>query len=94
MGKKSLKRAMQRTVAEAARQRRLSHVAEPVTRDQAAPSPSADLTDAQVSNWRRVLSGIIGPYAYLMPESGVKEVREAMQKRCDELAAGKEVAGS
>lgn len=37
------------------------------------------LTPAQIANWRRVLLGIIGPYALLMPDNDIQAYRDKME---------------
>jgi len=37
------------------------------------------LTDEQVENWRRVLCGMIGPYALLMSREQIQLYRDRMQ---------------
>ena len=41
------------------------------------------LTPEQVKNWRRVLLGVIGPYALLMSDEEVQQVRDKMQELLD-----------
>jgi len=38
------------------------------------------LTPEQVQNWRRVLCGMIGPYALLMPDAEVQKIRDRFQQ--------------
>jgi hypothetical protein len=40
---------------------------------------SEPLTDEQVENWRRVLAGMFGPYAFLMPREQIQAFRDRMQ---------------
>ena len=37
------------------------------------------LTDEQIENWRRVLCGMLGPYALIMPKEQVQRLRDKMQ---------------
>lgn len=41
------------------------------------------LTTEQVENWRKVLSGMIGPYALIMPTTHVEAFRKRMQEVAD-----------
>ena len=41
---------------------------------------SEPLTDEQVENWRKVLLGMIGPYALIMPREDIQAFREKTQK--------------
>lgn len=38
------------------------------------------LTPEQVENWRRVLSAMIGPYAWVMPVAEVQKIRDRLQQ--------------
>lgn len=38
------------------------------------------LTPTQIENWRRVLCGMIGPYALIMPVEDIQKFRDKMQK--------------
>ena len=44
------------------------------------------LTDTQVSNWRHVLFGLIGPYAVLMPRADVEKLAKVFQNQMNTLA--------
>lgn len=44
------------------------------------------LTDEQVENWRRILSGIFGPYAFLMSREQIQAYRDRMQQQANEVA--------
>lgn len=41
------------------------------------------LTPQQIKNWRSVLVGLVGPYAYLMPDVEVQRMRDEMQAHLD-----------
>jgi hypothetical protein len=41
------------------------------------------LTDKQITNWRRILSLKLGPYAFLMSIEEVKMLRDKMQEHVD-----------
>lgn len=43
------------------------------------------LSPTQVQNWRRVLFGMIGPYALIMPTSEIQQFRDKMQKDANDL---------
>jgi predicted DNA-binding transcriptional regulator len=43
------------------------------------------LTDQQVENWRRVLVGMIGPYALITPREEIQKLRDKMQNDVYEL---------
>ena len=38
------------------------------------------LTEEQIKNWRRVLIGIFGPYALIMPKEQIQAHRDQMQE--------------
>lgn len=42
------------------------------------------LTKEQLKNWRRTLAMTIGPYALIMPNEEVQEIRDKMQKDLNE----------
>lgn len=44
----------------------------------------SDLTDEQIENWRRVLIGIVGPYALMMTKAEICAMRDVFQERVDE----------
>ena len=37
------------------------------------------LTPEQVGNWRKMLSGQLGPYAFIMPVEQIEKIRDRMQ---------------
>jgi hypothetical protein len=37
------------------------------------------LTPEQIKNWRKVLCGMVGPYALIMPDEEVQKFRDKMQ---------------
>ena len=39
----------------------------------------APLTKEQIANWRKVLCTMIGPWALIMPEKQVQQMRDRMQ---------------
>jgi len=43
------------------------------------------LSPEQLKNWRRVLVGIIGPYALMMPEEDIQKYRDKMQKQANNI---------
>ena len=43
------------------------------------------LTDEQIENWRKVLFGMIGPYAAIMPVEKIEEMRDSMESRFAEM---------
>jgi len=43
------------------------------------------LTAEQIANWRKVLCGMVGPYALLMSDAKVQQVRDSMQARINEM---------
>jgi predicted DNA-binding transcriptional regulator len=43
------------------------------------------LSNEQVENWRRVLCGILGPYALIMPKEQIQKFRDKMQERVNKL---------
>lgn len=45
------------------------------------------LTDEQIKNWRKFLSGLLGPYALIMPKEEIEKFRDKMQKKVDEVEA-------
>lgn len=38
------------------------------------------LTPEQIKNWRNILAGMIGPYAFIMPDDQVQKIRDKMQR--------------
>jgi hypothetical protein len=42
-----------------------------------------ELTPQQIENWRKVLVGLIGPYALIMPEKDIQATANSMQERID-----------
>jgi len=47
------------------------------------------LTPEQIVNWRKMLSMILGPYAFLMSGEEVQKIRDNMQNNVDNLPKGK-----
>ena len=43
------------------------------------------LTPEQIKNWRKILAGMVGPYAFLMPDEEVQAIRDRMQARLDKM---------
>jgi hypothetical protein len=43
------------------------------------------LTDEQIENWRKVLCGILGPYALIMTREQIQAFRDKMQKDFSQL---------
>lgn len=41
------------------------------------------LSAEQVENWRRVLCGMIGPYALLIPVKEIQAIRDKMQEEAN-----------
>ena len=39
------------------------------------------MTDEQIENYRRVLVGMVGPYALLMSREQIQALRDAMQRQ-------------
>ena len=39
----------------------------------------------QISNWRRVLTLTMGPYAFIIPDSEIIKMRDDMQRKVDSL---------
>lgn len=48
-------------------------------------SEKKQLTSEQIENWRTVLCGQIGPYAFMMPDEEIQQLREKMQSWCEDL---------
>lgn len=48
------------------------------------------MTPEQIENWRRLLSSMIGPYARIMPEEQIEEMKGLFQARIDALPEPKE----
>jgi hypothetical protein len=44
---------------------------------------SGRLSDEQIENWRKVLCGIVGPYALVMPKEDIQKFRDKMQANAD-----------
>ena len=38
------------------------------------------LTEEQIKNWRKVLAGLFGPYAFIMPKEEIQAHRDKMQE--------------
>lgn len=49
-----------------------------------------NLTDEQIENWRKVLSGMFGPYALVMSRAQIEAYAENMQRHFDEEEEEKE----
>jgi len=43
------------------------------------------LTPEQIENWRKILVGMIGPYALLMSDEEIEILRNKMQARIDRM---------
>jgi hypothetical protein len=43
------------------------------------------LSDEQISNWRKVLCGMLGPYALIMPKEQIQRMRNKMQKQVSKI---------
>ena len=43
------------------------------------------LTDAQVENWRKVLCGMLGPWALVMPREDIVKIRDRFAARVKEI---------
>ena len=56
---------------------------------QYTPEP---MTEEQVKNYRDVLVGMIGPYAFLMSYEEIQKHRDVMQNRSDQLLSLLEAA--
>lgn len=39
------------------------------------------MNDTQVENWRRILVGMIGPYAFIMPREQIIALRDRLQSK-------------
>lgn len=39
------------------------------------------LTPSQIENWRKVLLGLVGPYALIMPDEEVEQIRATIQSQ-------------
>ena len=50
------------------------------------------LTDEQVENWRKVLCGMFGAYALIMPRKDIEKFRDRMQGQVDSIPVEKEPA--
>ena len=48
-------------------------------------SEKKGLTPEQIKNWRTILCGMIGPYAFMMPDEEVQRLRDKMQSSLDSL---------
>lgn len=51
------------------------------------------LTPEQVENWRRVLSGMVGPYAWIMPVDQVQAMRDKFQEQVNNLPSNAPLEG-
>ena len=43
------------------------------------------MTPEQIQNWRKVLVGMLGPYALIMPEADVEKFRDKFQEHVEIL---------
>lgn len=41
------------------------------------------MTDEQIQNWRKILCGMLGPYAIIMPKEQIEKFRDKMQSWAD-----------
>ena len=46
------------------------------------------LTPEQIQNWRKVLAGMIGPYALIMPDEQVCKLRDRFQAKIESEVEG------
>ena len=44
---------------------------------------SSKLNPEQIDNWRKVLFGMIGPYALMMPAEDIQKYRDILQSRAE-----------
>lgn len=51
---------------------------------------SEKLTSQQIENWRKILFGMIGLYALMMPVEEIQKFRDKMQANVDKCEAEKE----
>ena len=54
-----------------------------------AENKARQLSPEQIKNWRQVLVQVVGPFALIMPESMVHDLRDLYQKRIDQLVEKK-----
>ncbi len=45
------------------------------------PDDKTKLSPEQISNWRKILTSSLGPYALVMPDEEVQRYRDFMQQR-------------
>lgn len=45
-----------------------------------AENKARQMTPEQIKNWREVLVRVVGPFAYVMPETMVREFRDRIQR--------------
>lgn len=45
---------------------------------------SNQLSPKQIENWRRVLCGLLGPYALMAPAEEIQALRDKFQQRLDQ----------
>lgn len=50
---------------------------------------SEKLTDEQIKNWRKVLVGMIGPYALIMPKEEIQAFRDKTQNAVQQVTQTK-----
>ena len=53
-------------------------------RQASIPAPNTPLTEEQVEKWRIMLTTILGPYAFIMPDKEIQKFRNVFQKKIDE----------
>ena len=44
-----------------------------------------ELTHEQIKNWRNVLSGLIGPVAFILPDARIQALRDNFQKEANKI---------
>jgi len=63
------------------RERKGGGVEETLERNSMNPPAQTTLTPAQLENWRKVLYGILGPYALILPANDIQQMRDRLQTR-------------
>lgn len=59
---------------------------EALKRQRAREAAGISLTPDQIKNWRRVLFGMVGPWALIMPEEDIQAMLEKIQRVADNVS--------
>ena len=51
-----------------------------------------EMTEEQIQNWRKILSGMVGPYAFIMPVKEIEALRDKLEAKANEDAFGCQIS--